>query len=263
MNGLLEAPVRPAQGKFIIHAGGRTVEREEVGAVLTPDRTRSHVPIPHLELVESVETALKVANIRVIGEHHALSKDDNRYFGMLKVERPDIPSAEVGGTTYNWVVGIRNSHDKSLASGIVAGTQIFVCDNLAFNGDIKLSRKHTAGIAQDLPGLVSRAVQRLDEKWGSFEKLVYAMQEYSVSDLAAHDIIIRAYDHGAIPNADIRKVLDEWRVPTFEEFKPRNLWSLFNAFTYVLNRGKAGTDTVADRTLHLHEVAKTVLALPG
>ncbi len=41
---------------------------------------------------------------------------------------------------------VRNSHDKTFPAGIVAGTQVPVCDNLSFAGEISLARKHTSNI---------------------------------------------------------------------------------------------------------------------
>ncbi|HPA18698.1 MAG TPA: hypothetical protein PLU30_13185 [Verrucomicrobiae bacterium] len=60
--------------------------------------------------------------------------------------------------------------------------------------------------------------------------------------------MIRAADRRAITASQIPDVLDEWRHPEHEAFRPRNAWSLFNAFTAVyreinphaaLRRGKA------------------------
>ena len=49
-------------------------------------------------------------------------------------------------TTSAFVVGVRNSHDKSFPAGLVIGASIFVCDNLSFSGEVKLARKHTVHV---------------------------------------------------------------------------------------------------------------------
>ena len=59
---------------------------------------------------------------------------------------------------YCWVLGLRNSHDKTFPTGIVAGASVFVCDNLSFSGEVKFARKHTRFIMRDLPMLTGRAV---------------------------------------------------------------------------------------------------------
>ena len=55
-----------------------------------------------------------------------------------------------------------------------------------------------------------------------------------LDDCTAHDLVIRACDVGVVPNRTIPEVLREWWEPRHAEFEPRNIWSLFNAFTEVL-----------------------------
>jgi len=64
---------------------------------------------------------------------------------------------------YTWVLGLRNSHDKTFPAGIVAGASVFVCDNLSFSGEVKFARKHTRFINRDLPQLVERSIGLLME----------------------------------------------------------------------------------------------------
>jgi hypothetical protein len=58
-----------------------------------------------------------------------------------------------------------NSHDKTFPAGIIAGSCVFICVNLAFSGKVKLARKHTIYITSDLPRLVQGVVARLMERW--------------------------------------------------------------------------------------------------
>src|SRR4051812_22884309 len=65
-----------------------------------------------------------------------LSRGDARLFATV-----DLGSPLATGVTL--AVGIRNSFDKSLPLGFVAGNRVFVCDNLAFRSDLSVKRKHT------------------------------------------------------------------------------------------------------------------------
>jgi hypothetical protein len=71
---------------------------------------------------------------------------------------------------YCRVLGLRNNHDKTFPTGIVAGTSVFVCDNLSFSSEIKFTRKHTRFIVRDLPQLVSRSIGLLLAKWHDQDK---------------------------------------------------------------------------------------------
>jgi len=62
-----------------------------------------------------------------------------------------LPGQET--SDYAWIVGLRNSHDKTYPAGLVAGSKVFVCDNLCFSGEVRLSRKHTRHAVRDLKHL--------------------------------------------------------------------------------------------------------------
>ncbi len=56
-------------------------------------------------------------------------------------------------------------------------------------------------------------------------------RDQPVSDRLAHDTVVRALDCRAIVTCQIPQVLQEWRMPSHEDFAPRHAGSLFNAFT--------------------------------
>jgi hypothetical protein len=111
-----------------------------------------------------------------------LFHDGARYIGLLEITNgssyPD----------YSRVLGIRNSHDKRFPAGLVPGSQVMVCDNLAFSGDIQVAWKHTGMILNDLT--------------------------------------IHALDRDVICGSQAPKVLQKYREPRREAFSPRNLWLL-------------------------------------
>jgi hypothetical protein len=120
------------------------------------------------------------------------------------------------------------------SAGLVAGSSVLVCDNLSFSGEVKLSRKHTSRLHQDLPILIPEAVERLREFWNAHERRVRVYREFAVDDGVAHDLIIRAVDYGVCANRLIPRVLGQWRDPKHKEFRDRTAWSLFNGFTEAL-----------------------------
>lgn len=199
---------------------------DEIVCVRTPERTASWTPIPHGQLIETVQGALRSVGMEVGDSTHALARNGDRYFGLMEVRQPGIETED-----YAFVLGLRNSHDKSFPAGMVAGSSVFCCDNLAFSGEVKVARKHTYYINRDLPMLVGRAVGQLAGMWRKQDERFTLYKEREVSDSEVHDLVIRACDLGAIPNQTIPKVLSEWRKPSHEEFRPRTVWSLFNSFT--------------------------------
>ncbi|MCB1134203.1 MAG: DUF932 domain-containing protein, partial [Verrucomicrobiae bacterium] len=122
MHAIIEAPAPPAPVPgLLLHCGAEIVRREELARIETPKPTDTWFPLAHEDLVREVEGQLTGAGFLIDSANHSLSHHGGRYFGILQVR---LPNHEATG--YSWVVGLRNSHDKSYPAGLVAGTRVFV-----------------------------------------------------------------------------------------------------------------------------------------
>ena len=144
---LLDRSASPQKKRcnLLLHCGSSSVSRSELAQAKTPVATKTWQPIPHLALLQVVEKALLERGFTIIEQAHGLTHDQSRYFGLLQVI-----NNHPGHETHK-VVGVRNSHDQTFSAGVVAGSQVLVCDNLCFAGEIQIARKHTPRIMQDLP----------------------------------------------------------------------------------------------------------------
>ena len=237
---------------LILHCGATAVPRVEVARVSTPRQTETWQPIPHVTLIETVEDALRATGLRSGNQVHSLNQDGARYFGLTEVHGPN------DADDYALVLGLRNSHDKTFPVGLVAGASVFVCDNLSFSGEVRLTRKHTIYLQRDLPHLVASGVGKLMELWHHQGSRIDAYKNYRMRDRSAHDLVIRAVDVGACTNRMIPSVLKEWREPSHPEFQDRTAWSLFNGFTEVL---KGNLPELPKRTQALHALFDTTVGL--
>ena len=242
MNLLIDTPRK--QPNLILHCGANRVDFDEVTSIRTPRATTTWTPIPHRDLIATVENTLKTHHLNIGARAHSLSHEGARYFGLMEIR------ANESSDDYCWVLGLRNSHDKTFPAGIVAGASVFVCDNLSFSGEVKFARKHTRYIVRDLPQLVSRSIGLLLSKWHDQDKRINAYKDNSIQDQEAHDLVIRACDAGVCSNRYIPAVLREWREPRHDVFEERNVWSLFNAFTEALKEGNLAE--LPKRTEALH-----------
>ncbi len=237
------APPAPKRCNLLLHCGSQAVEVAEIGNVPLPRSTRSWQPVPHDAVLGAVTGALADCGMHAVSGAHALSHDGARYFGLLEVTaRLSIPES-------SWVVGVRNSHDKRFSAGIVAGTQVLVCDNLSFSGEIRFARKHTRFILRDLPEIAHKAVGRLPDYWMRHHRRMLCYQTHELDDAAVHDLVIRAVDNEVCPTTAIPGVLGRWREPPYEAFEARSVWSLQNAFTEVL-KGNLGLLPARSNRLH-------------
>lgn len=239
------AAPQPKRANLLLHCGSSAVSRGELAQVQTPRATKTWQPIPHLKLLQLVEKALLERGFTVTEQAHGLSHDQGRYFGLLQVT-----NNHPGHETHK-VVGVRNSHDMTFSAGVVAGSQVLVCDNLCFAGEIQIARKHTPRIMQDLPRMTHDAVLGLNRYWEIQQARISAYRQERITDREAHDLVIRSVDSGVMANSYIPKVLDEWRSPRHNEFRPRNLWSLHNAFSESF---KGRVDLLPERSKRMHVV---------
>ena len=214
---------------LILHCGAAEVPRKALAAVPTPAATETWRPIPHEEFVSRVEWELPRYGLDIVQEAHALTYDGSRYFGLVQVAHEGLEHSD-----YSLVIGLRNSHDKSLPAGLVAGAQVLICDNLSFAGEICLARRHTPNIMRDLPSLVGDALGRLLVMFRTQDQRVERYQATPLDDADAHDLTIKALDSGVVCASKIPELLKEWREPRYREFEPRTVWSYFNATTEVL-----------------------------
>lgn len=238
------------KSNLFLHCGAHAATREHVASVATPERTASWVPIGHSKLLETVQASLERSGLHVVTEAHGLTKEGNRYFGLLEVANGSNPE------DFGLVVGVRNSHDKSFPAALALGASVFVCDNLSFSGEVKLARKHTAYIERDLPQLVDRAIGLLGDLRLTQERRIGAYKSCELTEGQAHDTVIRALDARIVPVTKIPDLLTEWREPRHPEFREgRTAWRLFNAFTELL---KGNLGELPRRTQALHGLLDSV-----
>lgn len=227
---------------LMLHAGANAVSYDELRAVPIPDPTDTHIPVAHHEIVELMRYTLGFFQHEVAEEHHAVTPDGARYFGVLCLRSPY--------GDYTDMLGLRNSHDKSLPIGIAFGSRVFVCDNLAFSADHVIRRKHTVRAKRELPGLLSEIIQPLkDQRLAQNQRLLTYRQTPLMLPSVDH-AIMSMYRQGLFGVQAIAHVMKAYDEPP-HDWGPRTAWRLFNAATYAL----AGKVTERpDLTQQLHQV---------
>jgi len=130
---------------------------------------------------------------------------------------------------------------------------VFVCDNLAFSGEVQIGRKHTTNVLRDLPALVRGAVSNTrvmaEKQHVRFER--YAQAE--MKDSVVNHTIIRMLQLGVISSQRVEKVVNEYYEPSHVEHLnaagKRTNWTLFNAATEALKG--VGLQSMPQRTIAL------------
>jgi len=210
-------------GQLVSHVDTDLVSRAELRALPSPEATRTFKPIPHVELVDMLDIVLQQNQIRIEEERFALRRDGSVLFGVLQLSYGESPDGRAA-------LGLRTANNKTMSIQLCAGLSVFVCDNLAFRGDmIALRRKHTSGL--NLRVELAGAVLRFQEHFGRLASEVEGLKARSLPDLEAKAMIHNAFAFRLMPVRFFPDVSQAYFEPKIAEFAPRNAWSLHNAFT--------------------------------
>ena len=201
---------------------GKFVGRDEIAMVPTPTATAIWKPVPHSEVIDAVTDVVKAHRWTILEEQYGLARDGQRMFGMIRINK---------SSSMEWsrCIGIRNSHDRTIAVGLSAGISVHVCSNLCFGGSTVLKRRHTSRI--ELNGLVLEAVNALELEFLTLENVAEELKIDELNDDEVRASLVVAAERQAIPSCDILTVWKEFKNPRHEEFAEPTRWSLLNAFT--------------------------------
>jgi hypothetical protein len=239
--------------QLVIHRGGWQATKVDLASVPVPEETDSYVSVPYLRFVEEVELHVPRFGLTITEERFALAKDGRQLFGVLTCTNGH------GQGDYALAIGLRSSYDRSLAVGLVAGTRVFCCDNLAFSGEASMHRKHTAHVFRDLPDLIYRMLSKVSAIRERQDAEIAAWKQRELRPADAHHLMVEAIRARALPASRLPKVLEAWENPSHSEFEPRTAWSLYNAFTEHAKSRSPGAQF--EDTLRVTGVFRRVLGL--
>ncbi len=171
--------------------------------------------------------------MKIKREQFAVTDDGMNMFGTFDI-RSDIAGIDLS-------IGVRNSHNKKMSLGMVAGYRVMVCSNMAFSGDFQpVFRKHTSGlyVREVLIIGLERMVKLIDPVRTSITR----MRGYGLSEPRAKELILDSLFQGVVPKHLLDPIYNYYFEPkeAYEteaeqfEFSSRTLWSLSNAYTSAI-----------------------------
>jgi len=209
----------------LTHTNSQLVTRDQLLTIAPPPSTATWRPIAHADLITALDRQLQVRGITIQAETFAIQREGARLFAVLDL------SIERSGE-FCASLGLRTANDRSLALEIAVGVKVFVCDNLAFSGDlIALRRKHTSGF--DLASEIASALDRYEEHLKVFHAKIDELRSEQILDQDAKAIIFDAFRGKILPLRCFPLVSHDYfhPAPDMTDVLPRTRWSLHNAFT--------------------------------
>lgn len=227
-----------------LHAGAAAINRADLANLPLPGALGSrHVIRPFIEDVELVDHFLQAEGYFIADEAFGV-KTDNRglpaqFFGAIEIKPKAlageyIPAA--GDNTFALTVGIRGSYDQSLPRGLAVGSRVFVCDNLAFSGEVTVNTKQTLNVAQRIPTLLRDAVARIPGVAEQQNHRFDAYRNREIKRWAGDAALIECVRRGILNPSNVGQALKEWDEPRHAEHAGQgfSVWRLFNAVTEAI-----------------------------
>lgn len=235
-----------AESKLILHCGAKPVTVEELAHFQAPSPQGRWFPLSHSHVLSVVSKTLTEAGYSIVKQQLGVMRDGSRFFGTLDLASPVTEGVSLA-------VGLRNSVDKSFPLGFCAGSRVFCCDNLSFRSELLVRRKHTIHGERDFTSRIFEAVASLDSFREQEAARTEVLAQTELDDDLADALMLRAFERGIVGTRELPRVLQQWRNPPFEEFRPRTAWSLLNAFTSGMKeRAATQPQSYAVQSIRLH-----------
>ena len=228
------------------------VERDYLANLQTPaPRGARHAPYPFYSFATDTVNAIETAGFTVEAEEYAITKDENRLFGLLNISRPVVPDAPTFGAPalykpkWNLLVGLRGSHDQSVSRALAIGSKVMVCSNLCFHGSLgDWKSRQTTNIAHRVPEMVADAVAGLGT---AGQRLTVDFDRFNAQQISrdtGDDVLLDIFRAGGFSASQLGRAIADWDACSVEEHTAngRNLWWLFNSATLALKPSGANTN---------------------
>ncbi len=192
-----------------------------------------HKPISHIDLIQLGRKAFNVNELDITNIVPRLSTDRKKMICTFDVVLLGDPDG-----TPKWqddiqkLIGIFSNFQNQ--TGVVtmgAGPHVFACTNEMIDAEFKVRHKSTKNLEHNIRNMIWDKVPMFD---GIFEAMTGRQKYWSempITEEQAAYHIIDGMKRGVINSRELPRVVEYWEDPEHKEFKTRNYWSLFNAFS--------------------------------
>jgi len=236
------------QSMLILHSGAKAITRDELDLIPVPPETETYTPVSHYGLANKLLTISRniLTGFTLSKESYGIAKDGKQLFGVLQFSNT---ADDIG-----LAIGFRNSYDKSMSVGLACGASVFVCDNLAFSGNITIMRKHTKFVWKELE---DKAVVTCYGAQHNYKEILDDVEKFKAlpfdTDMGFSHMGV-LYGKDIISPRQMAVAKDQWLKPKYPDFEPRNAWSLYNAITESLKTSPP--QEIMERHIQLHDYFK-------
>ena len=207
------------------------IDRDYLKKIKTPTETKTWKPTPFIDVVDSVDLNIKNLGWVNNGSNLTWNKDETRLFGSTKII---VPSSDVKPNDYEFVLGYRVSHDKTMSLQFVVGISVIVCSNMSFSGQLKTRKEQTSNTSVEHE--VLRALELFESSFAGINTNMDMLKDKTISYEQGISFLTNALKTRALALRDYIKAVDEFSLAYHGDSEvqihyPRTLWSAYQAVT--------------------------------
>ena len=211
-----------------------------------------HRPYSFFEFVNKVIDKAQNIGMEITAEEYCVNKSQMQMFGTIGVTYEQGPDGD-----FEMVIGVRGSHDRTIPRGICIGSNVIVCSNLCFGGDLgTMKTKQTLNIEERLGEFIDSAIDAVPQAFNKLERDYDSMKGFTMPFEAGDHLLVDMYRKHMLSAAQLGVAAKEWEHPTYDahDVYGNSAWKLLNACTESLKpRGdNVNMFTVANRSNSIH-----------
>ena len=220
---------------LLLHCGAAHVTYDELAHLPVPDaRGSRHAVRPFVDDVDIVLDQFQSIGARIEDTAYGVLSRDGmpaRFFGLIELRLPNVDDDDFG-----LMVGLRGSYDQTLPRGLAVGSRVFVCDNLAFSGEVHIKTKQTTYIGQRLPRLIAQAVDRIPSLAAAQSAKFEAYRDTTIGQRTGDAMLVELVRRGAMAPSQLGVAIKEWDTPSHQEHADLDwsVWRLHQAVTQAI-----------------------------
>lgn len=204
----------------------------DLATIPVPVATPTYQPVPQAELWERVIDNVRSFGYDIVRETHQMHRKNPWFISKVSLRNPNAlrNSEEIG-----WEIGVINSYDGSKAVRLLFGGNVFACTNGLIVADHILRTKHTSGVWNRLPAMLTQTINRFEVEVNKAAYFYDRIKEVTFNRANLSDFAVRLGQQGLLPRAKVVDLVEESMTPSFgyDTRERPVLWNVHNAYTHL------------------------------
>ena len=209
-------------------------DRASILAVPVPAETETYTPVPASLIFNTIDRLCTEFSVNIQSEEFFCGAEGERQRLRFFF---NIPNSE-----FVRELVVINSYNKTIALRAASGTSVFVCSNGMVLGDIKIYRKHTGTIDEEVEQFLRECFvdmmniyQHAEATKQAYSDIIITKQE------VAHILGECFFEYEYLTSSQLNIVKKEFEKPSFNYgVDPNSLWQFYNHLTYALQKEDPG-----------------------